>query len=110
MECHSVLPHLPIQSVDCVIREKPVISSKLGQLNPAQVATVSGQCWWHCQQGVWELEEVRITAPELLSIDLCRVPLEGRDGHVWTCLQDHAPSGENTRGKAITLPTRTCSK
>lgn len=48
MECHSVLPHLPIESVDCVVREKPVISSKLGQLNPAQVATVSGQCWWHC--------------------------------------------------------------
>lgn len=101
----SVLPYLPIESSGCIICEKPVFSSKLRQLNLAEVATVSSRDCWYCQQGIWELEEVCITAPEFVSIDLCRVPLEGRDGHIWTCFQDGAPSGEITQRKTFIIPS-----
>ncbi len=100
-----MLPYLPIESSGCVIGEKPVLSSKLGQLNPAQVAAVSSRDCWYCQQSIWELEEVCITAPEFMSIDLCGVPLEGRDGHIRTCLQDGAPSGEITQRKTFIIPS-----
>lgn len=33
-------------------------------------------------------------ASESVSVDLCGVPLEGRNGHIWTCFQDGTPSGE----------------
>lgn len=44
----SALPYLPIESIGCAIGEKPVFGSKLSQLNPAEVATVSSQDCWYC--------------------------------------------------------------
>lgn len=96
-----MLPYLPIQSSICIIGKKPVLSSKLSQLNPAEVAAVSSRDCWYWQQGVWQLEEVCVTAPEFVSIDLCGVPLEGRDGHIRTCFHDGTPSGEITQRKQL---------
>lgn len=96
-------PYLPIESSGCIIDEKPVFGSKLSQLNPAEVATVCGRDCWYCQQSIWELEEVCITAPEFVSIDLCGVPLEGRDGHIRTCFQDGAPSRKITQRKTFVI-------
>lgn len=105
----SVLPYLPIESSVCIIGEKPVFSSELGQLDPTEVATVSSRGCWYSQQGVRQLEEVCITAPEFVSIDLRGVPLEGRDGHIRTCFQDGAPSGEITQRKTFIIPSmKTC--
>lgn len=87
------VPHLPVESADGVVGEEPVVGPELGQLDPAEVATVSRQQRRHWQQGVRQLEEVPITAPEFLPVDLRGVPLEGGGGHVRTRFQDSAPSG-----------------
>lgn len=99
------VPYLPIESNVCVIGEKPVFSSKLGQLDLAEVATVSSGDRRHRQQSLWQLEEVCVTAPEFVSIDLCGIPLEGRDGHIGTRFQDGTPSREITQRKAFILPS-----
>lgn len=87
------VPHLPVESADGVVGEEPVVGPELGQLDPAEVATVSRQQRRHWQQGVRQLEEVPITAPEFLPVDLRGVPLEGGGGHVRTRFKDSAPSG-----------------
>lgn len=93
-------PHLPVESGDRVVSEEPVIASELRQLDPAEVAAVGGrQQRRHSQQGVRQLEEVAIAGPELLAVDLCGVPLEGRGGHMWTRFEDSAPSGSITQRK-----------
>ena len=92
-----MLPYLPIESSGCVIGEEPVLSSELGQLNPAEVPTVSSRDRWYRQQSIWELEEVGVTAPEFVPIDLRGIPLEGRDRHIWTRFQDSAPSGKKRK-------------
>lgn len=92
-------PHLPIESADRVVCEEPLIGSELRQLNPAEVSTVSRQQRRHGQQGVRQLEEVAVAAPEFLAVDLRGVPLEGRGGHVWTRFQDSAPSGRITQSE-----------
>lgn len=46
-ECMS-LPYFSIKSFSCIICEKPVLSSKLSQLNPAEVGAVSSQACWNC--------------------------------------------------------------
>lgn len=96
-------PHLPVESADGVVREKPVVGSELGQLNPAEVAAVGRQQRRHWQQGVRQLEEVPITAPEFLPVDLRGVPLEGGGGHVWTRFQDSAPSGGMVQRKKVKM-------
>ena len=97
----NYISYLPAENSGCIIAEKPVFSSKLGQLYLAEVATVSSQDCRYWQQGIWELEEVGIAAPKFVSIDLCGVPLEGRDAHIWTSFKDGTPSGETTRRKTF---------
>lgn len=88
----SALSYLPIESFGRIVGEEPVIRFELRQLNSAEVAALSGQPRWDRQEGIRELEEVCVPAPEFVPVDLCGVPLEGRDGHMWTCFQDGAPS------------------
>lgn len=94
-----VPPYLPTESSCCLISEKPVLISKLSQLDLAEVGTVSSGHRWDCQQAIRELEEVCIFPPEFVSIDLSGIPLEGRDGHIGACFQDGTPSGKNMKGK-----------
>lgn len=76
-----------------------MFSGELSQLDPPAGRGRHSAGGWggHLQQRVREMEGVAVTAPERVPIDLCGVPVEGRDGHVGTVVQDGAPSGEITR-------------
>lgn len=107
----SEAPYLPIESGGCIVGEEPVLGPELGQLDAAEVAAVRCGGCWDCQQRVRQLEEVCVTAPEFVPVDLRGVPLEGGDGHIRTCLQDGASSAEiqNKKYSEVTLSSVSAS-